>query len=57
MLFFLPLALLTFRDAWRTGVRAWQSYAAAAAIAAGLQMWPVPVFELSPWLASGRAAE
>jgi hypothetical protein len=57
MLCFLPLALLTFREAWRAGVRAWQTYAAAAAIAGGLQMWPVMLLKLSPWLASGRAPE
>jgi len=50
---FLPLALLTFRDAWRAGVRTWQTYAAATAIAGGLQLWPVLLLKLSPLLAAG----
>ncbi|WP_434424969.1 HXXEE domain-containing protein [Nannocystis pusilla] len=55
MVFFLPLAALTFREAWRAGVRAWQTYAAAALIAGGLQLWPVLLLKLSPMLAAGPA--
>jgi hypothetical protein len=52
MVFFLPLALLTFRDAWRAGVRSWRSHAVAALIAGGLQLWPVLLLKLSPTLAA-----
>ncbi|PCC66898.1 Protein of unknown function with HXXEE motif-containing protein [Nannocystis exedens] len=55
MVFFLPIAALTLRDAWRAGVRAWQTYAAAALIAGVLQLWPVLLLKLSPLLAAGPA--
>lgn len=53
--FFLPLALQTFRDAWRAGVRSGRTYAAAFGMAGGLQLWPVLLLKLSPVLAAGPA--